>query len=448
MVLTRLFGLKSLLVVLVFFCVWVRRAWSWQESFRLPSAEEFVTDFFLLPVLVCVALWLLKKMIGYLIKPRIQPTADGNHNEPEEQIPESVGYLDIRDVEFRLPVGCSPDDVVRALKQRDLPGFHYALKTSDGSPVRAAWIQNVMTADFAEIGSSRSSLETTVERALLLALDALQSIALRHVARGDSKAALQIHFLAPARWGTRTVEAAEQWLGKGFASSMPPSVQFHLSVQSVTGAIGALKYLNKLITQVNYDLDDAGHLLLVSDSFIGEIPVARWDKQGRLYATERPEGLIPGEGACALLLGAAPTTDSDSSFARVQQVDIRQCYPSANKDADPLCEMLGQRDGIRDGVGTVISDSSHRAVQQTEVAAMQHAFFPGLHPIKNNLALTAGCGEMAAVAPIASLALAAHLSVRLQINTLMVSVQDDGWRAATLVHPPSVEAQPAHDESV
>lgn len=444
----RFFGLKSLLVMLVFFCVWIWLSWSLQESFRLLSAEEVVTDFFLLPVLICVALWLFTKLGARLIKSISQAAPDVSHVKSDEQIAEPISYLEIYHAEFRLPVGDAPDAIVAALVHRNLPGLHHALKTADGLPVRAAWIQNLMTADFAEIGSSTSSLDATVQRALLLALDALQSVALRHFERNDSKGDLQIHFLAPARWDVHTLEAAEHWLVEGFTSSMQPSVPFRVSVRPVPSAVDALKYLNRLSVQISNDADDRGHVLLVGDSFIGDMPITQWDKQGCLYANEQPDGLIPGEGACALLLGRATLTQSTFSWGRVSQVAISKCYAGADRASDSLSELLGEWDGMGDAVGTVLIDSTHRASEQAEVAEVQNKLFPGLHLIKDSLALTLACGEMAAVAPIAALALAAHLSVRSQKNCLALSVQDDGWRAATLVLSPSAEARPAHEEPV
>ena len=443
----RFFGLKSLWVVLIFFCVWLWRAWSWQDSFRLPTAEEVVRDFVLLPVLICAALWLLKSTV-YLVKSKGTPAVATTHEAVAEQKPESTSDVDILDVELRLPVGNAPDAIVSELIRRIQPGFHNALKTADGLPVRAAWVQNLITADFDAVAPNALRLDADVQRALSLALDALQSVAMRHFQWTDAKADLQIHYLPPTRWDAHTTEAAEHWLVEGLAALLLPSMPFHFSVHPVSCAVDALKYLNKLNIRINNDPDAAAHVLLVSDSFIGNVPVARWDKQGRLYDIEQPEGVIPGEGACALLLGLPPVTHSISSLARVSQVDIRQCDSFANDATHPVSVLFDQRDGMANAVDTVISDASQRASQQAEVAAMQHSFFPGLHPINDSLALSVGCGELAAVAPIAALALAAHLSVCSQKNCLVVSVQDDGWRAATLVLSPSVEAQSAHEESV
>jgi hypothetical protein len=448
MMLKRLFGLKFLLVTLVFLCVWLWRVSSWQNSFRLPTVEEFVRDFILLPVLLCVALWLLKSA-ALQINSKGTPAVATNSDESGSKKSASIGYLEIRDVEFRLPIGGSPQAIIRAMMQRVQPGFHDALKTADGGPARLAWVDNLTADDFVSLAPEGvNSLACEVKRALLLASEVLQAVATRHSERGDASTDLQIHYLSPARWGVITTNTAEQWLVDRLATWQMPSMRLQIGVHPVPSALDALVYLNELNTRINKDRDDTAHVLLISDSFIGNGLVEQWDKQSRLLGIDRPECGIPGEGACALLLARPSGTQSNHPFARVSKVDIRQCNSLVNPPDNQISGLIEEQGGVAFEVGAVISDANHWASRQGEVAEMLHNFFPGLHPVDDSFALSVGCGEMAAVTPIAALALAAHQSVCLQKSILVVSVQDDARKAVLLVHPPSEEVQSALKESV
>jgi hypothetical protein len=451
MMLKRLFGLKSFLVALIFLCMWLWRVSSWQNSFRLPTVEEFVRDFVLLPALVCVVLWLLKAAAHQINSKRSSAVATSS-DKSGPQMPEisaSVVELEIRDMEFRLPIGHSPQAIIRAMAQRIQPKIQDALKTEDGVSVRAACVPHLIADDFVALAPEDVDLlACEVRRALLLALDVLLSISMRYFEQGDAKEDLHIHYLSPAQWDGHTTNTAEKWLIGSVENLWTQPMRLHISVHPVTSALGALTYLNELNTQINNKRNDAAHVLLVSDSFIGKGLVEQWSKQSRLYRIDRPEGVMPGEGACALLLGRPSETQLNRPFARVPKANIRQRGSFVDTSTQLVFGLIEAQGGEGYEVGALISDTNHQASRQSEVADLVHNLFPGLHPTNDNLYLSVSCGEMAAVAPVIAVALAAYQSALLQKDVFVLSVQDDAWRAALLVHPPSVETQSALEESV
>lgn len=439
---------QPLVVLLIFACVWLWRASSLQAALGPASVERIVTDFVFLPALICIVLWLMKRLMGPLTRAKICSRPFINQPETPGQIPVQPGCLYIYDSELRLPIGDCADAIVLALTEQDLPGFHPSLKTANGLPLRAAWIPDLITADFCGDGSHLPQLETTVQRALLLALDTLQSIALRFAERSTSKALLHIHFLPPERWDVDTLKAAEEWLTEGFDSSILPSMPSRIIVNPVHNSRGALEYLNELITQIVKGQDDAYHLLLVSDSSLGRMPTACSPNDVPLHRMAQPKDVIPGEGACALLVRYPQLPRSKPTLSQVPTVLCHTRDALTNNAIHPLSVLLDHCGVTAHSVGTLISDSSHHETQQAQVAELQREFLPELNPIQDCLALTAACGEIGAVAPIASLALAAHLSMNSQKNCLVVSVHDDEWQATALVLSPSLEVQPAHNEPV
>lgn len=53
----RVLGYKTLWVVLVFTASWGFTLWSWRDHYRLPTAEDIIAHFLVIPTALCLGYW-------------------------------------------------------------------------------------------------------------------------------------------------------------------------------------------------------------------------------------------------------------------------------------------------------------------------------------------------------------------------------------------------------
>lgn len=426
----RILGYKALWVVLVFAGSGGVTLWSWRDHYRLPTAQDIVTHFLVIPAALCLGYWGVHQGVEWL-KRRRQPELAEDLADVEPMLAaEHVMPIQIRDWSLYLPLGDAPAGVIKALKARDQPAPHPTLKDSSGFPRRIAWFDVLSTEDFIE-SEQDDPLPIDVRRALLLASEALEPLLMRHLERelleaSEPQSPLPVHVLVPTRWSTDIQTTAHQWLVSALTPLSKWGLECLVIIHATNDTRQVLSFLEQLRHTESLDTKSRLQVVLASDSFI----------QDEELLEALPE--VSGEGACALLLafGLPAATELAAivhpfrSEQRAQSADLPGQVRAAT-----LKQLLEEYSSDLSPISAVIADADQRPSRQTELLAALHATLPELDPIGECLSLPICCGDMGAVTTLASLALAASNSVETQQETLLVSVQDPFWRAVCRVQP-------------
>ncbi|WP_300730311.1 hypothetical protein [Pseudomonas sp.] len=433
----RILGYQTLLVVVIFAGSWGVALWSWRDHYRLPTAQEIVTHFLMIPTALCLGYWGLYQSVEWLKRRRSGVTEALAGTGPSSNTKPALP-LQIRDWSIQLPVGDEPATVFEALKARERPALHPTLKDANGFPRRIAWVDTLSTEDFIESGQAHP-LPIDVRRALLLALEVLEPLLMRHVEREfldtlEPQAPLPVHFIVPARWSTDTQAAARQWLVSALAPFSESGLECAVLVSSAADTRQVLSFLEQLRRAETLEADNAQQVVVAADSFI----------QDQTYAGPLPEA--SGEGACALLIaqGLLPAASTPQavivhpfdSEQRTQSVDL-----PGQARSPALQQLLQPYSAGPTRIGAVFIDAAPHTSRQTELLAAVHATLPDLDPISECLSLPMCCGEMGPVTSLVSLALAASNSLETQQDCLLVSMYDPLWRAVCHIQPSPPPAQ-------
>lgn len=433
----RVLGYKTLLVVVIFAGSWGVTLWSWRDHYRLPTAQEMVTHFLIIPAALCLGYWGLYQSVEWLKRRRRSGATEALSDAEAVSNTEPDLPLQIQDWSMQLPLGDEPAVVLEALKARERPALHPTLKDANGFPRRIAWIDALSTEDFIDSGQAHP-LPIDVRRALLLALEVLEPLLMRHLEREfldtlERQKPLPVHFLVPARWSTDTQVTARQWLLSALAPFSESGLECPVFVRSATDTRQVLSFLEQLRRAETLEADYALQVVVAADSFI----------QDQAFFDPLPE--VSGEGACALLIAQGFPAASASQAAIVHPFRSEQRVQSADlsgKARSPALQQLLQpysADLAR--IGAVFADADQRTSRQIELLAAVYATLPDLDPINECLSLPMCCGEMGAVTSLVSLALAASNSLETQQDSLLVSVHDPLWRAVCHIQPSPPPAQ-------
>ncbi len=433
----RMFGYKTLWVLLTFGASWGVTLWSWRNHHRLPTAEEMVSHFVLLPVALCLGYWGLHRTFEWLKRspPGALSTEEGDAvqgNTAEQRI-----QLLIVDYNVLLPVGNTPQVVAEVLKGRDAPGFHPTLKNTGGLAQRAAWVDSLASEDFIDEQPS-PGLSVDVRRALLLAAKALKPVLMHQLESrvahsADHQGPLPVHFLVPARWGADIQAITRDWLMSELARVPMLGLDCQVSVHAVADARQVLGVVEQLRNGAALASEHPLQVVVASDSF------------GTEEAFSTTVHTTPGEGACALLLARSQPSAQDQVAATLHSFSAERREHSADLPGKVqsalLARLIQQNSPDPSAIGGVMTDADQRVSRQTEILAALHAALPHLDPRDECLHLPLCCGDMGAVTSLASLALAAAQSLDTQKDTLMVSIQDPFWRVICRIQAPVLPVQ-------
>ncbi|MBM1189332.1 hypothetical protein [Pseudomonas weihenstephanensis] len=427
----RVLGYKTLWVVLVFAASWGFTLWSWRDHYRLPTAEDIIAHFLVIPTALCLGYWGVYLGVEWL-KRRRQPGPAEYLADVEPMLAaEHVMPVQIQDWSLYLPLGDEPAGVIEALKARDRPALHPTLKDTNGFPRRIAWIDALSTEDFIESGQD-DPLPIDVRRALLLASEVLEPLLMRHLERdsidgSELRSPLPVHVLVPTRWSINTQTTARQWLVSAFTPFSEHGLECPVFIHGASDTRQVLNFIEQL--RHTEGLDAKSHLQVV-------VAIVSFTQDDALLEA-LPE--VSGEGACALLLACGLPATTGPVSAIVHPFRSEQRAQSADLPgkvrAATLQHLLEQYSMDLPLVSVVIADADQRTSRQTELLAALHTTLPELDPIDECLSLPVCCGEMGAVTTLASLALAASNSLETQQETLLVSVQDPFWRAVCRIQP-------------
>lgn len=432
----RFFGYKTLLVLVIFAGSWGLTLWSWRDNHRLPTAEEIATSFVLLPTALCLGYWALYRSVEWLKRPRELLSSTDAEGAAHVGEAKQLVQLQILDYGVYLPAGDEPAMIVESLKARDRPGFHPTLKSADGFPLRAAWIDSLDVGDFIREEQGKD-LPVEVKRALLLASEVLEPLLMRLLGRrgcGDEpRSQLPVYFLVPARWEPEIQVAAQQWLASRLSRFSILGLDHQVFVQGATKTREVLSFVEQLRNSGALPSEQPQQVVIASDSF---------DPDDAQTASTRK---TPGEGACALLLARVDPTVQGPAVAVVHPFSHERREHSADQPGKVqsalLARLIGQTIPDPNSISRVMGDAEQGTSRQAETLAALHATLPELDPFGDCLHLPMCCADMGAVTSLAALALAAAHTLETQKETLLVSVQDPFWRAVCRIQPPEPASQ-------
>lgn len=160
-------------------------------------------------------------------------------------------------------------------------------------------------------------------------------------------------------------------------------------------------------------------LVLACDSALCQTTIDAWEAHGRLFAAHRPNGLMPGEGAFAIL--CANEMALQASVARplcylahtahaqrsnnIGREKAHECLTGVIRDALSASGTAG------DEIGTVVCDADHRTGVTLETIEAMLSEMPGMDAIESRLAVNEFCGHLGAASVpgvLAAAALRAH----------------------------------------
>lgn len=451
-------------VVLVFGAVWCAMIVRWRMVNRVPNGTDVVLYLVALPLGLLLGFVLLRKIIDATKKRRQKTTqadvADADAAEPVvPEDPSLVWQLPIFAVGALFAGGDTPAALIDAARANQRAELHPTLRDGQGLSIFAVAVDDVDTTvvddslpDAAQGWSeSRKRVlalaQTLATRMLDEHFDALLGAAPStdvSPARAKPRPVLQLEWLLPAHWSETDRETAQTWLAAQLAEQGWSAPSLQVTASGIGTGAAALKRLDDFNHAFNDGTPRLPHLLLASDSHIDEATVIEWDAAHRLHGAHHPEGLVPGEGASALLL-ATRHPAGETGLARLHRVLAAQRVQPVDKpgrlQADTFSELVGQalqRAQLEsDAPACLVSDTDMRASRSAEVMHLVEQVLPESDPVEALLPLGHANGECGAALALATVAVAAQLAADTGQPGLILSHHDASLRAVAVVTPPT-----------
>lgn len=444
------------LAALLFGAVWVAVIAYWSMSNHAPSAADAILYLIALPVLLLSALILIRLGVNAAKRRRVEANGDASQTEgsPGQETAATVQTIAILAADVMFAGGDSTAALAETAKAKPPASLHPLLRDSRGMPIFAAAIEGPDPAAVeASLPDTAHAWQDSYKRTLwlteTLALRVLETHfeALRAALPTPTQAPLlQIEWLPPMRWSDADRGIALGWLADRLAAHGWSKPHFQLHGRRGGESASVLQRLNELNSACNANGSMPPHLLLASDSFVDETSIANWEAQGLLYSAGQPEGLLPGEGAAAVIL-AAHGTHGLAELARLGEVFLAERDKPVDTpqrlQADTLRELTTRAltaSGLAaDAPALLVSDTDLRASRNGEALRLAEQALPDRDPVDAVLPLGAGNGECGASLALALVAVAAQLTGDSQLPHLIVSHGDSRMRGVAAVARPAAE---------
>ncbi|SDY78305.1 hypothetical protein SAMN04487939_10661 [Lysobacter sp. yr284] len=473
--------------------IWFAVVLAWQVNDVQPSGSALVLYLAGLPLLAIGAVL----AVGYGLRRRRQraqgmdadaatPAAQAFVGEGE-QAPRAYA-LHLHATAVNLVVGASAEAAAAALVEPVRPGLHPTLKDENGLPVMAAQVDDLDTEAVAEALQAAAGSDA-VER--VFAQEHLRAVALlepvleellgleaaivtgaapadappalvagrRSEAAAPPKSRLRTLILVADSWPQPARQQLGDWaLAKAAALDLPEE-RIAVEVVPVAQSIEAWALLDRIGQRYRDEVTPDRHLLLACASQLSEGAVEALQAARRLIGHDRPEGLIPGEGAVGLWLSGPPEPGQPASPDALELRTLQRGHVAAGtssrnatrQTSELMARALAAAGRDADSVKAVVSDADQRPSRAIEIASAIAATCPELDPIGHNLSLGVACGHLGPVAPWAAIAVAAAQARAEGGPALAIGLADGEARAALAVMPvpppPSPPAEPDGDRA-
>src|SRR5450830_17682 len=471
-----------LLIAAAFGASWIGAIWYWRASNRIPATSDLVLYLLLLPLALLLVLWIGRKIhrsvtAGAAAAATATPAAADA--APADTAP-PVGIAMLA-ASVRAPHGASPDELLAALADGAArPELDNTLYDDYGFPIMTARIADI------DVDALREDMAPWLEargidpavfndeqwRALHAGSAVVQELAaaltehphlLEHEARLDTRTPsplplLQLLPLWSAAWPVADRNTAEQWLAHVVAQAGWPKERIATLAAAMPAAeapADVVAVLAALLARVrapaaSQNTSPAAStlaLVLACDSHLSEAGIDRLSGVGMLFAAQRPQGQMPGEGAAGLLLAdavqAALLHPRDGEVL-LRAVASAQLSNSADAAGRPDAAVLGQL--AKDVLATsrcdsaavlaLSTDTDHRTGRVMETMGVLSNVVPQLDATLDLVNVGAACGSCGLVTYLTALALARQQVIERGGPVLCLGTLDPYRRDAALVAPP------------
>lgn len=442
---------RGALAACIFAACWIGAVWYWRATNRMPATGDVALYFVALPLLLVFVVWLARRLPALLLGAAATTSATAAAAAAATQTtaptaPEQARSLAIMDAALRLPHAESCDDLAAALAGgKARPTLDPKLVDDDGYPVMTARTEaqpdQAFQADcldwFNQQGMPEIAPTDAQWRALGMASAVVADLAGPAAAANGETAAPMLRLIAllPHAWPPTLQAATAQWLGHTAAQAGWPASLMQVEA-APTASVAAL--LHRLAQQA------APHISMVvaCNSSLAQADVDDWSNAGTLFTARHPQGLIPGEGAAALLLadpasaGTTPHTllHAPAGARLDQSADTARRVDPARLSA--LASQAMTSAGLAaDRIALVVADSGQRSSRVLEVAGVLGTTLPALDAGDDVLHVGVASGACGTVSLLAALALAHHQAQERASPVLCLGNEDPIDRCAAVVRP-------------
>jgi hypothetical protein len=444
-----------------FVSVWLMAGAYWKATDHVPSVRELFMGGIGVPLLLVIGVASIRKGFAPVPgpAPKPAPQAAGVPAETTGEEPSLAWTMALLDASLRLPAGMHVEDVLALARDGQVVGLHPTLRRLDGAKVFAGTAASIWRDDPADGMLALDVMPSENDeqrRAMLLAAEAIDELMERHATTpvtppGEpSRSAIPpfaLHLLLPERWRA-DAPALAAWLDRHLERGhWRPAVE-PAQVTFVAHPVDALAALDALNVALHQSHATARHLVLACDSTLSQPTVDTLDHADRLFAHNRPDGQVLGEGACALLL-ALPMAAGTPDTTRIHRlVTAERRPPTGQPDGETVAGLLRQAVArMTDAEPAVagcalVSDADQRSSRRTEIGDAAQRTWPDDPDIRlrcRHLGIANGDGGGALA--LGLIAAASAHAVDARRPTLAASISDPLMRGALVVsHPVAPDA--------
>jgi hypothetical protein len=452
----------ALPAVAIVISVWIAAALYWKVTSHLPTGRDLLLFGVALPMLLIVGLTLARRSIESKREPEraVQPAVLAPDTDSGDDSAQRW-TMALLDSSLRLPSGTTPEEVCDAAREAAVVTLHPELTRQDGVRIFASGVASISPDRFDESLLPPGSAETLNDehrRAMLLAAETLDELMERQAGAASADAhhpieqpSFKLHLLFPERWQAVAATLAA-WLDAYLAREQWMPRMQRVTAMCVADPVEALAMLDRLTVALRQQALTTRHVVLALDSSLSRTTVDALDNLDQLYAQQRPNGHVLGEGACALLLAhpaaadAVPTAHVHRLAASRLSAPVEQ---PAQQQGDTVMQLL---DSARKhtvaaeldiAACALVSDADQRNSRRAEITAVGKLAWPNSDASGRCLHLGFANGESNAVLALSAIAVAGDHSLREQQPTFAVSTSDATARGVMLVSLPQEPPLPA-----
>ncbi|AFQ48504.1 hypothetical protein [Burkholderia cepacia] len=440
---------KTAFVAVLFVAVWAAVLVWWKTTHHTPTARELLLCGLVLPaaLAVCVA-WMRRGLGQGPARAAAAPAAVASPDAAAAQDTASRTWSALLlDSSVRLPTGATTADIDAAAREERPVALHPDLQRPDGTGVFASTVESVSVDRFDEsllAPGARETLEDEHWRGLLLAADALDELRERHAVlsgAGPDAPPLRLHLLIPERWQPVAATLAA-WLDAHTAREAVAPGIVRAQLRTVADPVQAWAVVDELIQALHLQPSGDLHVVLAFDSLASQDAIDALASTGRLYGRDRPNGLTPGEGACALLLGHPDAPQATPVPAVHRLVSARRPTSADHGKAEAatleqlLAETATRLSMLHPDLSApgLVTDADQRSSRRTEVVTVIEQRW-GDEAAERSRHLGLANGASGAALALTALAVAAERATEDRQAVFAASVSDPLARGVMLVTP-------------
>ncbi|MFK3737277.1 hypothetical protein [Massilia sp. TN1-12] len=439
---------------------WSGAVWRWRATNRMPDTADIVLWLLVLPLAVLLAAW-----GGRALYRRATAAPAAAASAPEAAaaaapVPApALPPLAIVASALRVPHGGSASELAAALASGEArPQLDTELVDDYGYPVLAARVDGVdVDAARAAMGPSGAAAGFGDEHWRAVALGGAVAAELadwlaahpripEHAARIDARAPsplplLELHVAWPQDFTAAQRTAGGAWYRDLLAASGWPAERIAIAPEPDHGDTNGLP--PSLLARAGQPLVA---VVLACGSQLGSATVDAMAVAGKLLTARQPQGLIPGEGACALLLADATQAAllaPHEELPALRALAAGRLGASADdarrvdaSELETLCARALRDAGCAaDAVALVVADADARAGRVMELMGVATAQLPQLDTAADLLRAGSATGACAPVAWLSALAVGAEGARERRAPVLCIGNLDPFRRDVAVVAP-------------